>query len=282
MDKKSLFWLKWGLFLRGKYWLPLFKEAFVYAWWYFVTAFFVGLVLPLLSFVFAILKKEDVDMDGFFHPYLLPSLFFVFVCIYIWHLMFVVAKKLHEYRLDATLLTWKDISFQVEKIPPGNGYGLGLKVISHKPKYAHPAGEWREYSITAIPKIETLQESGDTVRSRIELPTVIMKGKSIFKKSQEFLNIRHFKKENVFTFIPIADFENERAWITDKDGRNDIFLNYGKRYIAQIEMRETVIADRHAPDGCAVWCELYFYKNENGQSDLSINILNRVPDFETW
>jgi hypothetical protein len=55
MENKNLFWFRQELYLWGKHWLPLFKEAFVSAFLSWFNWFVIGLLATIYSLVIATL-----------------------------------------------------------------------------------------------------------------------------------------------------------------------------------------------------------------------------------
>lgn len=278
MDKKNLFWLKHKAYLWWKQWGSVFLQTFVSSFWSWFTIFVAGSIVVFTALLIARSREDVVDLNNYFPPYIGWGLLIAFAGIYAYQLMVTIAEKLENYELEAMLFTWRDILFEKYYFKNGTGYSVGLKVISLKPPYAHPAGEYQEYEITFVPEIVHLNLNGESVYSRIKLPVLIMKGDIIFKKSQEVFNQRFLKRHKTFTVIPIAHHDGNHVWVTDAEQNHDKFLELDTRYYAQIEMRESRNFDDKM-QGCAVTCEIRPYRNERSEISILIEVVERFPEF---
>lgn len=200
--------------------------------------------------------------------------------MFFYNLIWKIPAELYiETREQSLLRTWKDIELKVYKFPENSGLGVGIAIISHKPLFRYGNNIQREYTIQTFPEIESMKLNGRIVYSRVGLPLLMVGNKAVFKSSSEILNQRQFNNLVSSVAISVANWNSDRAWLTDLEAQNNLNLEIDKAYSIQIEMRNSIL-EQTPMEGCTVFCDLYYSKDKiTGEMKVTLENLVREPRF---
>jgi len=200
--------------------------------------------------------------------------------MFFYNLIWKTPAKLYITTREETILrTWKDIEVKAYNFPENSGLGVGIAIISHKPLLRYGNNNQVEYTVETSPEIENIKLNGKIIYSKVRLPLFMMGSKSVFKKSSEILNKRQFNNLVTSVAVSVANWNSEKAWLTDVDEQNDLVLDVDKAYSVVIEMRNSKIEDTQM-EGCAIFCDLHYGKDKTtGEMKVSLENLVREPKF---
>jgi hypothetical protein len=175
---------------------------------------------------------------------------------------------------EAHKLTFQDIELTPYKFPPNSGYGIGLKILSDK-----------QFHITDIdPRIGSVRQRDDTNSEERHLPILIKEGMD-FAKGKDIVNRRGFNKWASVSAIPVANWDEEHAWIVAEDGREKSNIFIEKDIVCRVVI--TIDGTVDAPpridlklEQCTVICDLVYAQEKNGKIGVSMKIFARKPEFE--
>jgi hypothetical protein len=176
------------------------------------------IVVALLSgigySVYSYLRSETmIDWLGIF-------IFFIFgfigyaVLSFLYRLIWVSpAQTYGKKEAEANLLTWKDVDIKPFDFPQTSGFGVGLEMISHKPKY-ESSGLIIEHLINeVIPKATIISRTGETEAVQYNLPLLV--GSTTFERQDIVRSREQLKNDgHLTTAISIANWDENRAWVT--------------------------------------------------------------------
>lgn len=247
----------------------------------------VGFFATLFSYIY---QHENINVENAsFYIFIFFSFALVF---YIGErLIYIPAKLFREKEEKARMSSWADIEIKPFTFDKGkekriSGYGVGLQIISDKPL---KNGEFVDLpDNTYINRIEqgaVVLFPSENHSSPLILP--LLGGSNSVYGHQEIIKQRNDDsmpriKETV---IPIANWDEDSAWITAIDKRQEALVSdCGVKIKKDIVCRVVIHAKGRINAleelmGCEIFCDLLYYKKD-GQMTMSIDLVERHPKYE--
>jgi hypothetical protein len=126
-------------------------------------------------------------------------------------------------------------------------------------------------------KRRDIEELNENLRYSIQLPVLIGSG-SHFQKGNGILNRGNTNSFAEVSVIPIATWDDNRAWILANDGDDEcVELKKGTSYRVTMSLDGFLdIAGRFELQGCGIWIDL-LWRDKKG---IELKIHKRNPDYE--
>jgi len=244
---------------------------------------FVALLSGIAYGVYSYLRDEAiVDWLGVF--VLAISGFIGYAILsFLFQLVWITPAKLYRDReTEAYKFTWKDIEIKPYLFPSASGIGIGLEIISDKSRNIFNNTS-REFSIEVKKLlIEEFGKGMNVSYPRRDLQLLASFNSVVFHETTTIQNRRDLIKEKLITnvVVPIANWDNNHAWIATKDGEKDLLLERDTSYRVVVDFNEWSLEDVNMKYGCAVWCDLHYVEIRDGQMKVKLDIVKRNPDYE--
>jgi len=200
-----------------------------------------------------------------------------------WNIFAAHTKLFREKEDEANKLTWKDIEILPYNFPEGSGLGVGLEIISDKPKMPY-SGKYEhagEYDITrVIPKVVEVFYAGKNEKTEFTLPLYNI-GLADNRRVDFILNRRQLRNEITFAIaMSIVNWNEDSAWLTIIEDNTSYKLDEDVEYKLKISIeRATMDINTMILEPCFMICDLKYHKSKDGEKKVSLKMSYRTPKY---
>jgi hypothetical protein len=193
-------------------------------------------------------------------------------------LIYFPAKIYSEIRSEAVRFTFQDVEIKEYKFPRESGYGVGLSLISNKPK--------NHFILLLDAKIQNIKHKGKELLENREkrdgnISILIGSGYHFEKGSGGVLNKSAKNSLAKVSVVPLTKFNNDKAYILIGDGDDEIIeMEDGSTYRIILNFSAKLfIGGQRDLEGVGIWCDLVYSKNWLQQKVVSLKIIERTPPY---
>jgi hypothetical protein len=209
------------------------------------------------------------------------------VILFLVNLFWKVPAKLYRQKeTEANLPSWKDVEIKEFEFPSTSGLGVGLEIISHKPKTEVNGIIQDPYINQVMPKLTRISNDDEPQSFPPDLSSLlpIMQGAITFQKTDIIKSPEQLKRDNQsHNVISVARWNEDEAWIKigKKGNEGKVILKEGVAYLVEIEIRDAMINTLGKMFYiCKISCNLLCHKDKDGSRKVDLKIDHRYPVYE--
>jgi len=199
----------------------------------------------------------------------------------------IIQTHVNLYRrkeIEANKYTWKDIEIIPYHFDRKSGMGVGLEIISDK-SINNSLNITKEHvEIThVIQNLVDIAYPNDEHKKPLYL-CLVSGHESIFTYGGWVRNRNEKDASNNHTVLPIANWDDNEAWIVSSDGKSNSGINLEKGITCEIviHMKAQVNMFDEMLRTCEVFCDLFCDKDKEGHMKVFLELKKRIPDYELW
>lgn len=236
-----------------------------------------GLAYAIRSYL---LRQDTIDWVGIIGAALLGVLAWGIVLLLKNIFWKIPAELYKEEKSKALYSSWRNIDTKPFTFERDSGFGIGLEVISDK-----QLGEDGFINVSEKNSyVVRVEQGGKLLLNNGELLLPLVGGGNSVYSVFEYIRNRKGRTVNTaieHTVFPIANWDENQAWIVSQDGRGNSGIVIEKDVTCRVLMILMGEIIRKQPlEFFQVWCDLLYHSNGNGKMTMTLKNINRHVEYE--